>query len=98
LGSAWEAPAALLGYEGDAARSPSTPMLALEELTASTCKWPLAEFERGVFLYCGEAVDPSLAPTMRCYCPCHARLAYCRSSDRSSRVSKGTKGAPAPLL
>jgi hypothetical protein len=51
-------------------------MLAIEELDRSTCHWPLDEFERGVFLFCGEAVDPSRSPTMRCYCPRHATLAY----------------------
>jgi len=57
-------------------------MLALEELTASTCQWPVAEFERGVFLCCGEAVDPSLTTTMRCYYRRHARLAYLRPRHR----------------
>jgi hypothetical protein len=71
-------------------------MLALDELDRSTCHWPIAEFERGVFLYCGEMVNPSLTPTMRAYCPRHAPVAYCRSSDWSSRVSPGTPAAPAP--
>jgi hypothetical protein len=31
-----------------------------------------------VFLYCGEPVDPSLSPPMRCYRPRHARLAHRR--------------------
>jgi hypothetical protein len=54
-----------------------SPMLAIEELTASTCRWPLAEFERGVFLYCGEAVDPSRIGSMRCsYCLSHKGAAY----------------------
>ncbi len=73
-------------------------MLALEELTASTCHWPVAEFERGVFLYCGELVDASLSPTMRVYRPRHARLDYRRSGDWSSRVSPGTIGGSPPLL
>ncbi len=54
------------------------PLKTLDELTVSTCHWPLAEFERNVLLYCGEAVE--LRPDGRAspYCPCHARRAYVR--------------------
>ena len=57
-------------------RSPAMSLAALEDLTRSTCHWPVAEFERGVFLFCGEAVDPSTSSMMRCYCAQHAALAY----------------------
>jgi hypothetical protein len=27
-----------------------------EELKATDCRWPLAEFDRGEFLFCGEPI------------------------------------------
>jgi hypothetical protein len=51
-------------------------MLAIEELTPSTCHWPIAEVALREYLFCGEAIDPSPSPTMRCYCRRHTAIAY----------------------
>jgi hypothetical protein len=31
-------------------------MLVIEELHDGACRWPVAEFDRGEFLFCGEQV------------------------------------------
>jgi hypothetical protein len=49
-------------------------MLTFEELSRGDCRWPMAEFDRGEFLFCGE---PAAGDRRRCpYCVCHLALAY----------------------
>ena len=54
-------------------------MLALEELSHGACRWPMAEFVRGEFLFCGEPIEErAIAPGLACpYCEMHA-LAACK--------------------
>jgi hypothetical protein len=66
-------------------------MLTIEELHRGACRWPAAEFEKNVLLYCGAPVDPSPSPTMRCYCAAHALLAY-----RHDRVPVAARTPPPP--
>jgi len=56
------------------------PLKTLDELTVSTCHWPLAEFERNVLLYCGEAAERRADGRPKPYCACHARRAYVRAA------------------
>lgn len=62
-------------------------MLTIEELHRDACKWPLAEFERGVYLFCGKAA--SVRPSGRAwpYCACHALLAY-RAPNRVEKTEQ----------
>ena len=49
-------------------------MLVIEELHDGACRWPVAEFDRGEFLFCGE---PAPATGGSCpYCREHMALAY----------------------
>jgi len=44
-------------------------MLVIEELHDGACRWPVAEFDRGEFLFCGE---PAPAQPGSCpYCQVH---------------------------
>ena len=63
------------------------PLATIEELTVSTCRWPLAEFERSVLLYCGEPVETASDGKPRSYCPRHAQLAYVRTAALRLPVS-----------
>ncbi len=48
-------------------------MLVIEELHDEACRWPVAEFDRGEFLFCGEpTVNSDGCP----YCREHMALAY----------------------
>jgi len=48
-------------------------MLTFEELSYGDCRWPMAEFDRGEFLFCGEpAAKSGSCP----YCREHMALAY----------------------
>ena len=49
-------------------------MLVIEELHDGACRWPVAEFDRGEFLFCGEPApaQPGTYP----YCREHMALAY----------------------
>ena len=55
-------------------------MKAIEELKHSNCRWPVAEFEPGVFLFCGEVVNGD----GKSYCAAHAAVAY-KSKDVRGR-------------
>jgi hypothetical protein len=46
-------------------------MLLIEELHDGACRWPVAEFNRGEFLFCGEPVTRDGCP----YCQVHWLLA-----------------------
>jgi hypothetical protein len=49
-----------------------------EELKATDCRWRMAEFDRGEFLFCGAAIEArTIAPGLACpYCETHALAAY----------------------
>jgi hypothetical protein len=47
-------------------------MLVIEELRDGACRWPVAEFDRGEFLFCGEPVTRE----GKSYCACHLAIAY----------------------
>ncbi len=47
-------------------------MLVIEELHDGACRWPVAEFDRGEFLFCGAPVTRDGCP----YCQVHRLLAY----------------------
>ena len=49
-------------------------MLTFEELSRGDCRWPMAEFDRGEFLFCGEPApaQPGSYPS----CREHMALAY----------------------
>jgi hypothetical protein len=49
-------------------------MKTFEELKPDACRWPMAEFDRGEFLFCGEPVARDECR----YCADHAALAYKR--------------------
>jgi hypothetical protein len=52
-------------------------MKTIEELEHDTCRWPMAEFDRGELLFCGEPVARSALPRGGCqYCREHMVLAY----------------------
>jgi len=55
-----------------------------EELKATDCRWPLAEFDRGEFLFCGEPIEArAIAPGLTClYCEMHALAAYKPTAPR----------------
>jgi len=46
-------------------------MLVIEELHDGACRWPVAEFDRGEFLFCGEPATRDGCP----YCQVHWLLA-----------------------
>jgi hypothetical protein len=45
----------LLASKGDRA-TPRAMMKVFEELATDSCRWPMADFDRGEFLFCGESV------------------------------------------
>jgi hypothetical protein len=47
-------------------------MLVIEDLRDGACRWPVAEFDRNEYLYCGDATRDKACP----YCREHAALAY----------------------
>jgi len=47
-------------------------MLTMEELSHGDCRWPVAEFDRGEFLFCGEPATRDGCP----YYQVHWLLAY----------------------
>lgn len=47
-------------------------LLVIEELEHGLCKWPVAEFEARVFLFCGDLTADQGRP----YCVHHMALAY----------------------
>ncbi|MGO9238300.1 MAG: GcrA family cell cycle regulator [Methylocella sp.] len=47
-------------------------MLTFEELSHGDCRWPMAEFDRGEFLFCGEPMTRDGCA----YCGEHMALAY----------------------
>jgi hypothetical protein len=53
-------------------------MLVIEELHDGACRWPVAEFDRGEFLFCGEPATRDGCP----YCQVHWLLAYKPSAAR----------------
>ncbi len=53
-------------------------MLVIEELHDGACRWPVAEFDRGEFLFCGEPATRDGCP----YCQVHWLLAYKPSPAR----------------
>src|ERR1019366_7801388 len=55
-----------------AARQVDHLMLAIEELRDGACRWPVVEFDRNAYLYCGDATRDKACP----YCREHAALAY----------------------
>ena len=50
-------------------------MLVIEELHDGACRWPVAEFDRGEFLFCGEPTARDGRP----YCRELMALAYRKS-------------------
>jgi GcrA cell cycle regulator len=66
-------------------------MLVIEELRDGACRWPVAEFDRGEFLFCGDAVARDSCP----YCRVHMTLAY--KPSRSMRPA-GSAGPPVARL
>jgi GcrA cell cycle regulator len=67
-------------------------MLTFEELGQDACRWPVAEFDRGEFLFCGEpAAKSGSCP----YCRGHMALAY--KPSRCMRPA-GSAGPPVARL
>jgi hypothetical protein len=65
-------------------------MKVFEELKADDCRWPLAEFDRGEFLFCGDAIaERHIAPGVSCpYCATHAGAAYKSSRPAGRTIAK----------
>jgi hypothetical protein len=61
-------------------------MLVIEELHDGACHGPVAEFDRGEFLFCGEPtpVQPGSCP----YCREHMALAYKQRRTVKSPVAR----------
>jgi hypothetical protein len=55
---------------------PLNILKTLEELTVSTCRWPVAEFERNVLLYRGEPAEAAADGKPKPFCRHHAQIAY----------------------
>jgi hypothetical protein len=68
-------------------------MLTFEELGRDACRWPMAEFDRGEFLFCGAAIEArTIAPGLACpYCETHALAAYKPRATRRVIVCTGTR-------
>lgn len=82
-------------------------MKVFEELTADSCRWLLAKFDRCEFLFCSEPVtERHIARRMRCsYCADHAALAYKLSRPTGRTIAKleaaeddGRSSSRSPLL
>jgi hypothetical protein len=75
-------------------------MLALEELSRDACRWPLAEFDRGEFLFYGAAIaDRLIAPGLACpYCEMHSLIAYKPRATRRVIACTGTHESEQELI
>jgi hypothetical protein len=62
-----------------AARQVDHLMLAIEELRDGVCRWPVAEFDRNEYLYCGDATRDKTCP-------------YCRGSMQRSPTTQRAAG------
>jgi hypothetical protein len=72
----------------------NVPMKVFEKLKADDCRWPFAEFDRGEFLFCDDAIaERYIAPGVPCpYCVCHLTTAYKPSAGRTIAKLEAAEG------
>jgi GcrA cell cycle regulator len=70
-----------------AARQVDHLMLAIVELRDGACRWPVAEFDRNEYLYCGDATRDKACP----YCREHAALAYHQAGRRRTTATQADR-------
>jgi hypothetical protein len=77
-----------------AARQVDHLMLVIEELRDGACRWPVAEFDRNEYLYCGDATRDEACP----YCREHAALAYHKPRPAGRRRTVATQADRQKLI